>query len=303
VITAAGEAQPLPYTPWTSGEFRWRLGMRPLDLDDWIQIGEDYEAQMAAKARARARHPETVFVGLPIALPACAELLELLSDHLISRWPAEFMRTATHVINRRTGERLPLDGTVHPLEVAGRLVQEDLIVMVRDPHDAVGPLVFGAGSVCFPNRWDLHSKLGRTMTEVHAPVSRLNEQLGDPIERFFERLQPDKSFWRVGWGVIDTPELFQPPQRPEPARGVGRDLDDLHVRIERETLRRLPCSQAIVFTIRTYIATARRLLATSPDDARRLADAVAAMPSDVRRYKQLDVLGPVLDRLLTSAAP
>ena len=63
-----------------------------------------------------------------------------------------------------------------------------------------GTLVFGAGSVCFPNRWDLRSKLGLPLRDVHAPVDLLNEQLGETIDRFFDRLTPERSFWRLGWG-------------------------------------------------------------------------------------------------------
>lgn len=299
---------PLPYMPWAGGEFRWRLGMRPLDLADWIQIGDDYDAQMAAKQAARDEHPGTVFVALPVALPACAEVLDLLVDHLVERWPDDFALSDGEIVNVRTGERLPLNGSMHPLDVAGRLVQEDLIVMMtpdseerESDHPASGEMVFGAGSVCLPNRWDLRSKLGRTMTEVHAPVSRLNQQLAVPIAQFFDRLQPDRSFWRLGWGVIDTPELFQPAGSSGTAAGATPGPGDMHVRVERETLRRLPGTNAILFTIRTYITKASALLARSPGDAGRLRDAIDAMPPDVRGYKQIDLFEPALRRLFASS--
>jgi hypothetical protein len=68
--TVSGMSSPLPYMPWVSGEFRWRLGMRPLELAEWIQIGDDYDAQMAVKRAARTDHPSTVFVALAEATPA-----------------------------------------------------------------------------------------------------------------------------------------------------------------------------------------------------------------------------------------
>ena len=73
-----------------------------------------------------------------------------------------------------------------------------------------GRLVFGGGSVCFPNRWDLRSKLGLSMAGVHAPVAQLNEQLEAPIDSFFDRLTPQRSFWRLGWGILDTPDWYTP---------------------------------------------------------------------------------------------
>lgn len=313
---AIGE-RPLKYAPWLSGDFRWRLGLRPLELDDWIQLGDDYSPQMATKAMARAQHPGTVFHALPEALPACREVLDLLTAHLIRLWPSDFARTDCEIHNRRTGERIPAsrsdDGSMHPLDIAGRLVQEDLMVLIPDDHSHhshAGRLIVGAGSVCLPNRWDLSSKLGRTMVEVHEPVSRLNDHVGDPIERFFARLTADKSFWRVGWGVIDTPDLFQPldgtardasASRPNHRGGVG--ADDLYIRVERETIRRLPVTGGVLFTIRTYLTKAGRVLAEAPVDGDRLAEAIAAMPGDVRAYKQLDVFAPAIEELFAGARP
>ena len=131
------------------------------------------------------------------------------------------------ITNHRTGETFVLDGCTtppadgaHPLDTAGRLVQEDLVVLVERAEG----LVVGGGSVCFPNRWDLGSKLGLRLVDVHAPVSRLNDQLGGSVETFFERLRPDRSFWRLGWSVLDTGELYQPtdgtapPIEPLPGR-------------------------------------------------------------------------------------
>lgn len=285
-----GDARSAPeYEPWAAGGFRWRLGLRPLDPDDWIEIGADYVEQMTAKAAARTAHPDTVFVELPEARPACDEVLDALVDHLVRLWPNDFRRTPTEIVNVRTGEHIALDGSIHPLDVAGRLVQEDLVVMV--PID--GRLVFAAGSVCFPNRWDLRSKLGRSLAEVHEPVSRLNEQLADPIDRVFQRLTPDRSYWRLGWGVLDTAELYQAVDGTAPPRPIDPTVHDVHVRVERETLRRFALTGCVLFTIRTYISPVQNVAADSASFAR-MTQALAAMPDDVRAYKQVDQVAAVL---------
>ena len=78
------------------------------------------------------------------------------------RWPQHFRRQGDGSRQRPDRRaRWPLDGSsLHPLDVASRLVQEDLIVMIEHRRRR---MVFGAGSVCFPNRWDLRSKLGRSL--------------------------------------------------------------------------------------------------------------------------------------------
>ena len=60
-----------PYLPFMDGpapsgeeNFRWRLGARPLDLRDWIELGPDADAAIAAKPRLMADHPDTVFAVL-----------------------------------------------------------------------------------------------------------------------------------------------------------------------------------------------------------------------------------------------
>ena len=126
--------------------------------------------------------------------------------------------------------------TLHPLDAAARLVPEDLVLLVeRD-----GRLVFGGGSVCFPNRWDLRSKLGLSMAGVHAPVDRLNDQLEAPIDGFFDRLTPERSFWRLGWGVLDTADWYTPVDGTASPRPVAPAPDQHYLRVERETHASLP---------------------------------------------------------------
>ena len=60
-------------------------------------------------------------------------------------------------------------------------------------------------------------------------------------------------------GVLDTSDRYQPP--------------DLWLRSERQTLRALPETGAILFTIKVQLAPARAL-ADHPDLAARLADAI-----------------------------
>ena len=280
------------YQPYQGGPFRWRLGLRPLEIADWIQIGPDYLDEIDAKRDLLARFPSTVLCHLDDVEPEAREVLDDLVAHLCDRWPHLFTSDGEVVTNLVTGEEFDLAGGLHPLDIAGRLVQEDLALLVeRD-----GRLVFGGGSVCFPNRWDLPSKLGRTMAEVHAPVSRLNEQLEGAIDGFFDRLRPGRDFWRLGWGILDTDELYQatdgtaPPRPPLPS--VAEAGDCLYLRVERETLRRFPVTNCILFTIRTYLRPLAHLSARTADRAR-LAEALRAMPSDVADYKALVDIAPV----------
>jgi dimethylamine monooxygenase subunit A len=270
----------MPYRPYLGGPFRWRLGLRPLDLRDWIEIDERYDADIAAKLDVLERYRDTVFVALDDIEPEATEVLDALVTHLRARFPDRFAD-------------VEVDRLLHPLDAAGRLVQEDLAILV----ERGGRLVFGGGSICFPNRWDLRSKLGLPLSAVHAPVSRLNEQLQEPIDRFFARLTPERGFWRLGWGVLDTDDRYQPLDGTAAPRPASPTPADLHLRVERETLRRFPETNCVLFTIRTYVAPLSSL-AEDPAEGCRLAEAIEALPDDVADYKQLDAIGAAAADLL-----
>jgi len=298
------------YQPYLAGAFRWRLALRPLDLANWIEIGDDYDHEMDAKKSVFAENFSTANAFQPNTEDESAEVLAELIEHLVTTRPDWFARDGREIVNHHRHERFPVEPNSngewaeHPLVTCARLVQEDFALLVeRD-----GRLIFGGGSVCFPNRWDLNSKLGLTMSEVHAPVDRLNEQLEDPIDSFFQRLSSDKSFWRMGWGVLDTDELYQAvdgtaPESPGlPALGDPATGDRLFLRVERETIRRLPKTNCVLFTIRSYVRPLSHLVGR-PEDAARLAEALNNLPDDVRDYKRTTALtAPAVHWLQTVAA-
>lgn len=278
----------LLYTPWrergsvVDGEFRWRLGIRPLELANWIEFGTDSdgpEGWIADKTRILAEHHATAFAVLDDVEAEANEIANAIVDHLAEREPDRPRR---------------LDVGLHPLDAASRLVPEDLVLMV----EREGRLVFGGGSVCFPNRWDLRSKLGRTMAEVHAPVADLNEQLETNIDQFLARLRPERPFWRLGWGIIDVADGYTPIDGTAPARPSDVDPATMFVRVERETLRRFPRTECVLFTIRTYV-TPLAAHTSDPDLAAPLAAALAAMPAGILEYKDLVDHADALSDLLT----
>lgn len=270
------------YRPYLPGPFRWRLGLRPLEIEHWFEIGAHYpdtDAQMQTMRSVLRDHHSSAVV--------LADDIEAEADE-VHRAVVEHLRAHHREHLERWGDEV--EG-LHPLEAAARLVPEDVALMVRR-GDA---LVLGGGVVCFPNRWDLASKLGRTMAEIHHPVARLNDQLSEPIDKFLDRLRPERGYWRLGWGVLDTDELYQPLDGTAPARPGAGDpqavvLDDVHLRVERETLRRFPETSAVLFTIRTHLTPLRDLIA-EPGQAALLAEAIEAMPDDVAQYKELGAFG------------
>jgi len=277
------------YAPYKTGQFRLAMGLLPLDLRNWIEPDERMASELAEKERLLCERHHDVFAALPEAAEGSAEVLELLAAHLPTRFPQLFRREGSllhHLVTRQSWDLS--QNVLHPLDLAGRLVQEDLCLMQLDPTTRLYRLI--GASLCFPTRWRLADKLDKPLNLVHGPVPGYEAELASTMDRFFERLKVDKPVWRVNWGLIDDPTLFQPTGHGR--KGLNPDVtvanagDKLWLRMERQTLRRLPRTHGILFTIRVYVRPLREL-ATQPERAAELASTIRTMPESMRLYKSL----------------
>jgi hypothetical protein len=165
----------------------------------------------------------------------------------------------------------------HPIVAASRLVQEDPCVLVRSDAWRLQ-----AASVCFPSRWSLVTKIGTTLDEIHRPISFYDDRLARPTISFFDRLSPERSFWRLNWTLLDNSVLHQPTMERSPVQG---DLSQWFFRVGRQRLRRLARSGAIVFTIHNYVVSARELCEHHGDFGPLLLRSLDTTPEPMQAYK------------------
>jgi Haem-dependent oxidative N-demethylase, alpha subunit-like len=251
----------IPYVPLEGRRWRLHMGLRPLVASRWLEFDATSDELIERKRDLIARERERVVVADDGAAEPCAELLEVVRDHLAEHHP----------------ERVRPVGGDHPLVEAALAVSEDLCVLARaDAWRLV------AAVVCFPSRWDLRTKLGRTLSEIHGPVPGYEGALARPVDAFFDRLDATRGFWRLNWTLLDSPELYLPDGSRAAPSG---DLADWYFRVERQTFRRLARTGAAVFTIRTYVAPALELARDDPDFVEALTAQMASAPPDVQSYK------------------
>jgi dimethylamine monooxygenase subunit A len=287
----SGDATAAPYLPFDGGRFRLMMGLMPLPPAQWIERDGNFAADLAAKRRLLETRHDEVFAAEPDAAAPAAELLALLIDHLLRHHAAVFSREGDRLHNAATGERWELArAALHPLDLAGRLVQEDLCLL--QPSGALYRLV--AASLCSPSRWRLADKIGRPLGAIHEPVPGYGEKLLRPVDHFFAKLAPARPVWRLNWGIITDPAPFQP-FADDAVPDITRETagERLWLRVERQTLRRLPQTGAVVFTIRTHI-TGLAAAIRSASVAAELAAAIREMPEAMRRYKHITTLAPAL---------
>ncbi len=259
-------SRPVPerHLPPSSEAARLRVGVRPLPPDQWVsEVDEDWPRVLAMKADLLGRRRDEVAAcdeGSPGCAEACAE--------------------AARGVARSVGADVGGEG-LDALIAAARLVADDLCVLVPDPD---GRPRLSAAVLCAPNRWRLAEKMGATLSGIHAPVARYTEDIASPVDAVMMRLSPDRPLWRSNWGIADHPALFQPdtpPARPD------MDPRDLWLRVEWQTLRRLPETGAILFGIRTWVERLADFALRDPWLTDNLADLVAKLPDDVAEYKSI----------------
>ena len=283
-MTLPEETVHLSFEP---GPYRMAMALVAQDPAEMIELDAHYPAEMAERRRLLGVRHRDVFATLPGSEAARREVLDRLSVLLPARFPAWFTRDGDMLHNRLTDESWDIAApTLDPLEVAGRLVQEDLCVLRLTPE---GPIL-DAAVLCFPSRWSLAEKLGQPLAMIHTRVPFYGERLARPVDRLMENLRAGKMVVRLNWGMTDDPALFAESRKfrreHNPDVTAENAGEKLWLRVERQTLSQLPASGAVLFTIRTHLYTVARL-AAQPAVAADLAAAVRALPEQMTLYKSI----------------
>jgi hypothetical protein len=220
--------------------------MTPVGEGEWLRVDEAYAAQLAEKTRLIAERRADVIAVLPGAEAAVAELLEVVLAEVGGR--AGYAVTLEAVT--RPDRVVVVVDRGDPLLTVSRIVQEDFCIHEKrgDEH------VLTAALLCFPAAWTLAEKIGRPLTSIHLPVARYDADVAARVQRMFDMVREDRPLWRANLLRYDDPTLFQPHTEANP-RPVGRP-ESPYRRSERQTIRRLPRTDAVVFSIHTTVCVA-----------------------------------------------
>ncbi|AZO53086.1 MULTISPECIES: DUF3445 domain-containing protein [unclassified Mesorhizobium] len=289
------------HTPYDGSSKLFTIGLKPLDPADWIEVDDHLLPYLAEKRRLYAEIPERVFVEEDGTRAAQQEVLELLGAYLPERFPDTHRRgdAGVAVVGATGRPTIPSSLAAAPLVAASLLVQEDLILMRRD--DSGWRLA--AGSLCFPSSWALTEKFGKPLQQIHEPVPGFGPgtRPADLINRMFDGLQ-GQAVERYNWSIQSGDALYHPLSNVEridratsrPTRFPDGDVKaHAFIRVERQTLRKLPASRDILFTIRIHLDPLA-VLARHPDRATLAASFAAQL--EALDIAQLDYKGLTSDR-------
>lgn len=186
--------------PWGDGHKKYRLGLAPIDKEDWFET--DISSELKEHKR---RLLETRYEDVVATTDDSAEAQNILSEK-ISTSENEFPDQIANI---------------------SLSVPDDLCVI-----ESNGDQRLIAASVCSPSYWDLTKKIGKSLRDIHKPVKTLNKKIGSPIEKFINNAPLDKPFKRENWFIHGNDKRFY----LEPEGWPKEPIEQWYVRSERETI-------------------------------------------------------------------
>ena len=247
-----------PHLPFLDGPAAFAPGLKPITPADWLSPDTETLEWLNEKRLLIKMMREKVSAG-DIDGEAANELLPL--------------------VMKATGET-PTQKMPTALEEAASLVTDDFCILEEERR---GDWRLSAGVLCAPTFWTLPERIGLDLGGLHGPVPGGDPELAGRISRIFTGLRPGAILERFNWTVQASDKRYTP-QRPI---AVDKDIWDLHLRVERQTIRKLVGTGAVVFTIRICVDPLVPIL-REPHVREAFEDAWLGAPLDVRRYKAWD---------------
>ena len=171
------------------------------------------------------------------------------------------------------------------LELMSSLIPEDILILVPESEN----YILRSAAVFSPSNWDLKSKINKSLDIIHEPVPGYEKSLSTKVNSFLNRLPASRIFERFNWSIYPSRKLFFHPRYPE----LIDETNELFLRVERQTFRKLNDSTAIMFTIGVHNYPLMEVLQIkgAPES---LMSAIKVMPESIKTYKGLNVIENVI---------
>lgn len=261
-----------------------------------FDVDEHYVAEMKDREQVLTDDPLRC-QSLPHMTLAGWDLLEYIMEAKARDYPALFSLTKNgnnwHWVNKPLGidqKFVFMDECTlphGPMEYITRQTQGDFALLdQRDDN-----LWMDAGMITTQADWSLDFDIGMNFFEWHAPVPKAHE-MGIFVRalKFLLNLQQGSPVRRLNWTMTVNPRLDTSPENYHKwgPMTTGLTIDNIgqkqYLRVELQTLFRLPRSNAIAFPIRCYLCSFDDLM-TVPKWGRRLHRVIRDVPDELATYK------------------
>lgn len=299
--------------------------------EPWLRVDSTYPSKMRQRFCILAQHYDKVIerVDEPLVRDAEVELRDTVVKYLTTSYPDYFRQRGDVVSSPLIGVAVNLAQAEPMAAVAALSCEDHLLIMAAEKKDEkLHVYRLKSGALLFPNEWSLRShfneprpdgdsyawelskqgseqaaRLGRTVAEIHKGiVPHYDKFFVDKVDLMFNTMRAERPIWRRNWAVTLENNLFLHPDVAQPSLPTLTPesmVEQGVVRSEHEGFLRLPKTQAIVFTINTYMWPLREMLA-EPTVFNALATARANMSEEMLDYRSRRRTAGVLDVVLAN---
>ncbi|CCH42019.1 hypothetical protein BN7_1558 [Wickerhamomyces ciferrii] len=295
------QAEPYRYRPFKKGEYKLVMGIHNIEPDEWFLVENTYKDYTTIKYGTVSTPNLTdhcVFMTED-CIPTVIEFYQETTKFMLERYPMCFKIDLDQgkILNLIRGDSIPLDPYSIPpkelLHCLSRFIEEDFILMFPDPkgHNT-DEYIFKGGVFAFAAGFDPIERFQKPLTEIHGPVPEYRTKLRSQMNKFFEKLKPGLFVKRNNWSIQTHNKIFvidaNKGTEDEEIKSLNPDHLDfkrqVYFRSERQVLTRLPKTQSIVFSIRTYLTPMWKIREEGLADE--LVGGIQGMQEVIGQYKR-----------------
>lgn len=221
-----------------------------METDWWLEVESSYVSTIKKRQDLFKQYGSMVLDYLPGSELVCKELMEMCLQFYCARYPSLFsLSDNNRIFHNRILDTKTEIKRFHPLHILLNNVPEDFAIVLRNEED--GHYYMRAGVICSSLGWNVGTKIGLRLDAIHEPIPDYKEKMSFSMDRFFSKLNTNSPIQRGSWGLeVGTP-LFMPPGDPHELlreqQDPELDVGDCYLRVDWQTLRRLPLSAGVVF--------------------------------------------------------
>ena len=232
--------------PWGDGQQKYRLGLKPIEHEKWLN-----------------RKPNDA-------------LYDHKKDLLDSSYNKVIATTQCSLnAQKYLGDIFGIRDTKYPDLIAelSLNIQDDLCVMESSNDQRLI-----AASICSPSYWDVKTKIGRPLKEIHDPVVSLDKKIGDKISTFIRQAPIMKPFARQNWLIHgDTKRFHLKEEEP-----LKTNPSEWFIRSEKETICRYHEDYSL-FTINVLFQPLKEIF-NHPQQKQNLINSLEQLDEDESDY-------------------
>ena len=271
------------HLPFKDGKGGVDIGLRPIEDSSWLEIDHLFSEEIALKEKLYSEKKDEVLVTSQNSQDTQKEALDLVLEHLKNHHNDSYELKTDSIESKRNNRLYYYDDFQDPLELASLLIQEDLIIM--KPKENI--FYLDSASLCAPTRWSLREKFQQSLSELHQSVPGYKDKIDSRVNTIFTNLPDQKIFERYNWSIFDSPELFQPVGNKSLVEIKNTQPDKLFIRVERQTIRRLDYSRAVLFAVRVHVNPITDII-NNKKAISDLIQAIQNLEQDMKTYKVIE---------------